>query len=346
MCFHEFKDHGNIFDSWAKAYHPVNTSGSIEIAICEITKISKWYAFSFFAEESVDEIWRRLELRTIAKIKARIDFELFEFGKEYEEIISRDHTQNRTLQKTSLTDCKIELDILSALKRIRMNNPRKYEYDCLEIAGYAYIYQIDFNRIEFLVSVLIEKEFVQHNKIEQTGIPEGGFYITALGLANLQKLQQDTEAGMNIKNESDILQHQANIYDIALSFAGEEREYVSYVADRIKQAGFKIFYDKYEEVDLWGQDLYQRLYEVYSKRSRYCVVFVSANYANKVWPKHELRSAQERALREARHAYILPVRFDDTELPGLPNTIHYFDARTKKQDELVEFILKKLTTTE
>lgn len=43
-------------------------------------------------------------------------------------------------------------------------------------------------------------------------------------------------------------------YDIALSFAGEDREYVEKVATLLKENGIKVFYDKFEQVDLWGKD--------------------------------------------------------------------------------------------
>lgn len=44
-------------------------------------------------------------------------------------------------------------------------------------------------------------------------------------------------------------------YDVALSFAGEERPYVEAVADALRNAGVKVFYDDYEKVTLWGKDL-------------------------------------------------------------------------------------------
>ena len=44
-------------------------------------------------------------------------------------------------------------------------------------------------------------------------------------------------------------------YDIALSFAGEDREYVEKVATLLKENGVKVFYDKFEQVDLWGKDV-------------------------------------------------------------------------------------------
>ncbi len=127
--------------------------------------------------------------------------------------------------------------------------------------------------------------------------------------------------------------------DVCLSFAGENRQYVERVAAALRTAGVRFFYDSYEQVSLWGKDLYQHLDDVYRKRAAYCVVFISRAYAQKLWTKHELNSAQARAFQENRE-YILPVRLDDTQLPGvLPTTGYVSD---KSPEELAELIVKKL----
>lgn len=108
-------------------------------------------------------------------------------------------------------------------------------------------------------------------------------------------------------------------YDVCLSFAGEDRRYVEQVADELRQAGVRVFYDRYEQVGLWGKDLYAHLNDVYSTAARYCVLFASRHYARKIWTNHEREAAQERAIQEHRE-YILPARFDDTAIPGLRRT--------------------------
>jgi len=130
------------------------------------------------------------------------------------------------------------------------------------------------------------------------------------------------------------------IYDVSLSFAGEDRKYVEAVAEALRAADVSVFYDAYEEVELWGRDLYQHLFQVYST-SRYCVIFVSAAYERRVWTRHELRSAQARALTEQRE-YILPARFDSTEIPGLPATIAYVDLTTKSPSEFAQLVIRKV----
>jgi len=70
-------------------------------------------------------------------------------------------------------------------------------------------------------------------------------------------------------------------------------------------------------------------------------MFISKHYVEKVWPTHERRSAFEKAL-ESKEEYILPARFDDSEIPGLQKHIVYVDLRKKTPDELVTLIMQKL----
>jgi hypothetical protein len=130
-------------------------------------------------------------------------------------------------------------------------------------------------------------------------------------------------------------------YEVVLSFAGENRDYVEQVADLLKLNDVSVFYDNFEEVTLWGKNLTEHLHKVYSSSARYCVMCISKHYAEKVWPTHERRSAFEKAI-ESKEEYILPARFDDTEIPGLHKHIVYIDLRKKTPEDLAKLIMQKL----
>lgn len=130
-------------------------------------------------------------------------------------------------------------------------------------------------------------------------------------------------------------------YDVAFSFAGEDREYVKAVASYLQDRNVRVFYDEFETVENWGKDLYTHFENIYRKKARYCVMFLSEHYAEKLWTKHELQMAQARAFEE-NEEYILPVRFDDTEIPGIVSTISYIDANDHKPEELAEIIVAKI----
>ena len=133
-------------------------------------------------------------------------------------------------------------------------------------------------------------------------------------------------------------------YEVALSFAGEDRRYVDEVATILRSNDVSLFYDNCEEVTLWGKNLTEHLHKVYCSSARFCVMFISVHYAEKVWPTHERRSAFEKALA-SKEEYILPARFDATEIPGLHKHIGYVDLTKKSPKELARMIVEKLGRT-
>ena len=116
-------------------------------------------------------------------------------------------------------------------------------------------------------------------------------------------------------------------WDVALSFAGAQRDYVEQVAEALKARGVRCFYDADEQIELWGKYLAEELPAIYGEQAAAVVVFVSAEYAARDWTRLERRAALDRAVRERRE-YVLPARFDDTPLPGLLSDMVAVDLRT------------------
>src|SRR5438093_4010835 len=79
-------------------------------------------------------------------------------------------------------------------------------------------------------------------------------------------------------------------WDVALSFAGAQREYVGQVAQALKARGVRCFYDADEKVRLWGRNLAEELPRIYAHESAAVVVFVSADYAAGDWTRLERRA--------------------------------------------------------
>lgn len=133
-------------------------------------------------------------------------------------------------------------------------------------------------------------------------------------------------------------------YDVVFSFAGEDRAYVQEVATHLKENKAKVFYDDFEEVALWGKDLGEHFGHIYRRGGRYCVLFLSKHYARKPWTQHERRFAISRAMDEKKE-YILPVRFDDTEIPGIAPTVKFLSLSDKTPQQLAELLLEKIGKT-
>lgn len=134
------------------------------------------------------------------------------------------------------------------------------------------------------------------------------------------------------------------IYDIAFSFAGEKRDYVNKLYEILKnEYDVKVFYDLDIEtqIDSWGKHLGEHFQQVYEKQSRWCLIFISKEYKEKAYTRHELRSALSRAI-EQKDTYLLPARFDDTEIEGIPSSIGYIDISNKTPNDFSEFVIGKL----
>ncbi|MCY4150582.1 MAG: TIR domain-containing protein [Gammaproteobacteria bacterium] len=138
------------------------------------------------------------------------------------------------------------------------------------------------------------------------------------------------------------LERSPSNYQVALSFAGEQRSYVEQVAEHLKKRGIAVFYDDFETVNLWGKNLTEVLHEIYASSSAYVVMFISKSYVEKVWPSHERNSALSRMIKEKDKEYILPVRFDNSPVPGLPDTISYLTAKDYTEAELATLIAEKI----
>jgi hypothetical protein len=130
-------------------------------------------------------------------------------------------------------------------------------------------------------------------------------------------------------------------YDVALSFAGEQRDYVSAVATALREGGASVFYDG--DADLWGKDLTKELERVYRSGSRFVVIFVSNEYVQKAWPNLERQHALAGRI-ERMDDSVLPARFDRIVLPGLPETVGYIDIGARSPQVLAGLVLAKLAS--
>lgn len=134
-------------------------------------------------------------------------------------------------------------------------------------------------------------------------------------------------------------------FEVVISYASENLEYVGEVAKRLKESGIRLFYAPFEEPDLWGKSLNKELDAIYRNLGRYCLMFVSKDYARKVWPTFARKVAMERAMHQAaqeRDDYILACRFDQTKVPGMAADVVYQDLAVKTPEQIADLVINKL----
>lgn len=72
-------------------------------------------------------------------------------------------------------------------------------------------------------------------------------------------------------------------YDVALSFAGEDREYAEDLFDALQDEGHAVFYDREEQARSLGIDVEQYLRPIYESGCRFVVVVLGETYGRKRW---------------------------------------------------------------
>ena len=127
------------------------------------------------------------------------------------------------------------------------------------------------------------------------------------------------------------------IYDIAISFAGEQRIYAQQLANKLTQCHINVFYDKWSPVDAWGKDLYEYLSQIYLEKAKYIVVLFSKEYINKQWPHFEFE-----LIRNNRIDSILPITIDNTLPDQWPSARAYISANDYSIDEIALMIRSKV----
>lgn len=130
-------------------------------------------------------------------------------------------------------------------------------------------------------------------------------------------------------------------FDVAPSFADEDRDLVLPIVQRLKELDVNVFYDEDQVAEMWGLDLVEYLSDVYGKRVRYVLMFASRHYVAHKWARHQRATAQARAL-EQQSEYVLPIKIDDTEVPGLAATTGYLDLRRHSVDVIARAVVQKL----
>ncbi|MBD8206878.1 TIR domain-containing protein [Microbacterium sp. CFBP 8790] len=99
-------------------------------------------------------------------------------------------------------------------------------------------------------------------------------------------------------------------YDVALTFAGEDRAYAEELYDALEDNGHAVFYDLAEQHRIIGEDVEAYLAPIYASGSRYVVAILGPMYGMKRWTLFE--SEQYKARLTSGH--VLPI-WSTTAMP-------------------------------
>ncbi len=132
-------------------------------------------------------------------------------------------------------------------------------------------------------------------------------------------------------------------FQIALSFAGEHRDYVEQVAEYLANELGKenIFYDAWYEPELARYDLDVYLQEIYHDHSELIVPFFCADYEHKDWCGVEWHTIRD-LLKKRQYQNIMFLRFDNAEIRGFFSNSGFLNLQKRTPEQTAEAILERL----
>lgn len=183
---------------------------------------------------------------------------------------------------------------------------------------------------------------------EDSSARNGSSWASALALTGTFLLASDlVRHGITVDqwlNRCRELESEAFEFDVAISFAGADRQVASDISTVLSKAGYRVFYDLDQQHRLLGEDLTEYLYDMYFRRSRYAIVVVSAEFLRSKWAGNwEWRAVLAR-LQSQREAYVLPYLLDEVLPPGLSPSIGYVSVEQRRPVEFADIVVRKLRT--
>ncbi len=136
-------------------------------------------------------------------------------------------------------------------------------------------------------------------------------------------------------------------FDVAISFAGENRVLAEFVSQQLGELDINVFYDRNFEDNYLGGAWSKRFEEIFVEKSRIIVCLLDKFHNDKVWPTFERDCFRHRVKEEE----VIPVRLDDTKFVGIADDVngirfnwlgHLEDQKNQIIDDIVLRIAAKL----
>lgn len=114
-------------------------------------------------------------------------------------------------------------------------------------------------------------------------------------------------------------------YDIALSYASEQKDYVSSIYKLLELKGLSVYFAPAYQEELSGADMTTTFYSIFHDQCLLIAAFVSEEYLQKRRPMAEAAIGQMRNREEGQNC-LIPVYFGNAKLPEFDPDINFLDA--------------------
>lgn len=126
-------------------------------------------------------------------------------------------------------------------------------------------------------------------------------------------------------------------YDVAISYASEDREIADAISTRLQQDGFRCFYNPNRLHKLLGLELGAELRSIYSDPSLHVIALISNSYLSKKYPQIEYAAS----LRGGRER-IIPVRINNAPLPKQLKGVAYASTPRDSAERVAVVISQRI----
>lgn len=106
-------------------------------------------------------------------------------------------------------------------------------------------------------------------------------------------------------------------FDIAISFAGEDRALAKYLAQQLIELDVQVFYDENFEANYLGKTWSKEFTRIFGIASRYVVCLLDGYHQAKIWPTFE----REVFAPRVKNGDVIPVFLDETPITGIPKDV-------------------------
>jgi len=131
-------------------------------------------------------------------------------------------------------------------------------------------------------------------------------------------------------------------YEIAFSYASEQKALVKKLSDKLIKLGVSVFADYLEPERFWGSFLPEELRKVYYEESKIILIFLSREYRDKAYTSFEGRIAAEKSLK---NEHFLIIKTDDVDLSWLNTAQGFIKWADYSVEQIANMLMKKLGKT-
>lgn len=135
-------------------------------------------------------------------------------------------------------------------------------------------------------------------------------------------------------------------YDVAVSFAGNDRSVVEKFVEMLEERDLKVFYDFNQQAELWGKDLRRGLARIYGEQAQFMIICLSDDYPERDWTTFEYEVGRNAASKRTED-YLLPLIVGNRPpITGLPATFGFLSLQDQPMEKVADLVLEKLAAVQ